>query len=65
MWGGRVREVPARPPLIHIHGRLSHGLALVNSLGNLGGVAFVRHTNRGEQLATGGRAAASGEAAVR
>ncbi|MER7477780.1 MFS transporter [Streptomyces sp. NPDC126510] len=75
------------------------GLALVNSLGNLGGfvsptlfgylkdttgstngglytlsaasilavvgVAFVRHTKRGEQLGTGGRAAVSGEAAVR
>ncbi|MFF5365807.1 MFS transporter [Streptomyces sp. NPDC013187] len=75
------------------------GLALVNSLGNLGGfvsptlfgylkdttgstngglytlsaasilavigVAFVRHTKRGEQMGTRGRAAVSGEAAVR
>jgi MFS family permease len=75
------------------------GLALVNSLGNLGGfvsptlfgylkdttgstngglytlsaasvlavvgVAFVRHTNRGEQVGTRGRAGVSGEAAVR
>ncbi|GAA2297963.1 MFS transporter [Streptomyces hawaiiensis] len=75
------------------------GLALVNSLGNLGGfvsptlfgylkdttgstngglytlsaasilavlgVAFVRHTNRGEQVGTLGRGVVSGEAAVR